>query len=136
TCQDLDRSILLDRIGEVSQTAVDHHRHGLFAERLGNALSQRLAGDSSRKGPLGTVGKCQGDVVHALSSHSLPTKQVRWKSYRGPRNRPRASELVPPCVPPCQDGAVLPVCRPITAMCNGAAKWEGKRGARESWTLL
>src|SRR5262249_19163405 len=84
--------------------AVDHHCHGLFGERLGNALSQRLAGDTPRKGPLGTVGKCQGDVAHALSSHSLPTKQVRWKSSREPRNSPRASELVPLRVPPCQDG--------------------------------
>src|SRR5215831_11815506 len=38
------------------------------------------------------------------SSHSLPTKQVRWKSSREPRNSPRASELVPLRVPPCQDG--------------------------------
>src|SRR5262245_36235377 len=47
------------------------------------------------------------------SSHSLPTKQVRWTSSRGPRNRPRASEHVPRRVRPCQDGVLaiwLPDC--------------------------
>src|SRR5262249_42197970 len=46
--------------------AVDHHRYRLFGKRLGNAFCQRLARDPPGKGPLGTVGKCHGDVVHAL----------------------------------------------------------------------
>src|SRR5262249_23057269 len=56
------------------------------------------------------------------SSHSLPTKQVRWTSSRGPRNSPRASELVPPRVPPCQDGAALAIWLPdcLTAANAGA----------------
>ena len=68
---DLDGGIGLDRIGEVGQPAVDHHRHGPLGQRLGDALGQLLAGDPLGEGPLGAIGKCQGDFAHGLSSHSL-----------------------------------------------------------------
>ena len=61
---ELDRDILVDGVGEVRKPAVHHHRHGPLGQRLGDALGQRLAGDPTGVGPLGTIGKCQGDVAH------------------------------------------------------------------------
>ena len=43
---DLDRGVLVDRVGEVGEPAVDHHRHGLLGQRLGDALGQLAAGDA------------------------------------------------------------------------------------------
>src|SRR5262249_53080552 len=93
--QDLDGGILLDRIGEVCQTSVDHHRHGLLGERFGNALSERLAGDSSGKGPLGTVGKCQGDVAHALLLSLAAYQAGKGEVLRGPREPTRERAWAP-----------------------------------------
>ena len=71
---DLDARILLDRIGQVGELAVDHHGDGPLRERLGDALGEGLAADAAAHGALGPVGKSHDDVVHGRLTRCIPRR--------------------------------------------------------------
>ena len=81
---ELDRDVLVDGVGEVRKPAVHHHRHGPLGQRLGDALGQRLAGDPTGVGPLGTIGKCQGDVAHFLLLSLAANQAGKVEVHMGP----------------------------------------------------
>ena len=93
---DSDRRVRIDGIGEVGEPPVDHHRHRLLGERLGDRACKLAPGDAAPVGPLAAVGKRQGDLAHgAISSHSLHTAQVRWLEAGDRASTPTRASLCP-----------------------------------------
>ena len=79
---DLDPGVLVDRVGEVGEVAVERHRHGLFGQRFGDAFGNFPTGDAGRKLANRIVGEGQSD--HVVSpAHS----RVRARVSNGPGMR-------------------------------------------------
>ena len=73
--QELDLGVLLDRIGEVGDRAVERHRDGALGERGRNALGDVETGDALGIFPTCAVGKGQRD--HSMLLCSLAAYECR-----------------------------------------------------------
>ena len=89
--EELDLGIVLDRIGEIGELAVERHRHGALGERRRNALGDIEAGGVLRVFPTRAVGKGHGDHFLAPFAHSLPTnagkRDGRYLAHRTSKAR-------------------------------------------------
>ena len=61
--EELDLGVVLDRIGQVGELAVERHRHRALGKRRRNALGDVEAGGVVRIIPTGAVGKGQRDIL-------------------------------------------------------------------------
>ncbi len=59
---ELERSVAVDRVGEIGKLAIADHRHSALGERRGNGFGDFEPGDARLIGALSAVGK--GDVDH------------------------------------------------------------------------
>ena len=64
--QELDRSVVLDRIGEIGNFAIERHRHRALGERRRDALGNVETGGFSGILPTRAVGKGQRDHASLL----------------------------------------------------------------------
>ena len=74
--EELDLGVVLDRIGEVGELAVERHGDRALGERRRNALGDVEAGGVWRIVPTRAVGKGHGDHVLAPFAHSCERAQV------------------------------------------------------------
>ena len=65
--EDLDGGVGSNRVGQVGEAAVDHHRHGLLGQRLGDGCCQLAPTDAPPVGALAAVRKSQGDFGRLAS---------------------------------------------------------------------
>ena len=63
---EFDFRVLLDRIVEVGEVAVERHRHRALGERRRDALGDVEAGDAVGEFAFGAVGEGNADLVHGL----------------------------------------------------------------------
>ena len=68
---EFDFGVVLDRIGEVGEHAIERHRHRALGERGRDALGDLEAGDVFGKFARGAVGEGEGDLVHGLDRFQI-----------------------------------------------------------------
>ena len=65
---ELDRGVLVDRVGEIGERAVDNDRDGALGERRRDRLRDVEAGDFVGILPTRAIGKGQSDHAHSCCS--------------------------------------------------------------------
>ena len=77
---EFDFGVMLDRVGEIADHAVERHRHRALGQRRRDALGDIEAGDALGKFALGAVGEGEGDLA---GFDRLQIREAVLESWRG-----------------------------------------------------
>ena len=80
---DLDLGVLVDRVGEVGEHAVERHRHGLLGERRRDALGDLEAGGAAGIFPGLAVGEGDDDLATLGGRLQIAERELESRGGRG-----------------------------------------------------